>query len=112
MVPVSKLGLELFAIWLGFVCVLGDRRRHIVVQSGFAGMLALFLNYVITQFYFEPRPFVSHPVHLLFPHAADASFPSDHTSGAFALALTVLIRKRRFGWWGYIMLALASRCRA
>ncbi len=108
MVLVSKYGLELFAIWLGFVWVLGDdRRRHIVVQSGFAGMLALFLNYVIAQFYFESRPFVSHSVHLLFPHAADASFPSDHTSGAFALALTVLICKRWSGWWGYSMLALA-----
>ncbi|MFC4770119.1 hypothetical protein [Effusibacillus consociatus] len=99
MILVSKYGLELFAIWLGFVWVLGDDRwRHIVVQSGFAGMLALFLNYVIAQFYFESRPFVSHSVHLLFPHAADASFPSDHTSGAFTLALMVLICKRWSGW--------------
>ncbi|CAM3656103.1 hypothetical protein COLU111180_01470 [Cohnella lubricantis] len=48
MVIVSKYGLELFAIWLGFVWIHGDdRRRHIDVQSGFSGILALFLNYVI-----------------------------------------------------------------
>ncbi|HHY73456.1 MAG TPA: phosphatase PAP2 family protein [Bacillus bacterium] len=30
-------------------------------------------------------------------HAADASFPSDHTTGAFALALAVLFVHRKIG---------------
>lgn len=46
--------------------------------------LAYAFNLLIEQFVFEPRPFVSHKVHLLVAHAADASFPSDHLAWSFA----------------------------
>ena len=42
-------------------------------------------NLLIEQFVFEPRPFVTHKVHLLVGHAADSGFPSDHTAWSFAV---------------------------
>ncbi len=55
----------------------------------------------------RPRPFVADPggVHLFAAHAADASFPSDHATAAFAIATAVLLRDRR---WGTFVLALAA----
>ncbi len=54
-----------------------------------------------------PRPFVAHPdlVHLFAPHAADASFPSDHATAAFAIAVAILLRNRL---WGSVTLAAAA----
>lgn len=62
-----------------------QERRAVVLWVAIACLLAYGLNLAIEQFIFEPRPFVNHKVHLLIPHAADASFPSDHTAWAFAV---------------------------
>ncbi|HEY1390114.1 MAG TPA: phosphatase PAP2 family protein, partial [Ktedonobacterales bacterium] len=62
---------------------------HIVLALAVVGMvIALGINVLLGHLLFEPRPFISHPtlVHKLIAHAADASFPSDHSAAAFALA--------------------------
>lgn len=47
----------------------------------------------------EQRPFTTHPnVHLLVSHPAGASFPSDHATAAFTVALAVgIFRSVRWG---------------
>jgi undecaprenyl-diphosphatase len=80
-------------------------RRAVVLWIAAACLLAFSFNLLVEQFVFEPRPFVTHKVHLLIQHAADDSFPSDHTAWSFAVlgmlvfALLPLIiavwRKRR-----------------
>lgn len=64
--------------------------RHALVTAFFAGVLALVINFIIAHFIWNRnRPFVSlgqGHFHQLIPHAADASFPSDHTSGSFGFA--------------------------
>lgn len=51
------------------------------------------------------RPFITHPhiVHLLVHHAADASFPSDHSAALAAVAVLLAFFERRlaalFGVW-------------
>ncbi len=62
-----------------------QERRSVVLWIGIACLIAYALNLLIEQFLFEPRPFINHHVHLLIAHAADASFPSDHTAWAFAV---------------------------
>jgi undecaprenyl-diphosphatase len=59
--------------------------RSVVLWIGVACFLSYLLNLGIELFVFEPRPFISHHVHLLAPHPADASFPSDHTAWSFAV---------------------------
>jgi undecaprenyl-diphosphatase len=59
--------------------------RVAVLWAAIACLLAYALNLLVESFVFEPRPFVSHKVHLLIAHARDASFPSDHAAWAFAV---------------------------
>jgi undecaprenyl-diphosphatase len=52
------------------------------------------------------RPFVTHAgVHLFSAHAADAGFPSDHATAAFAIGTAIFLRHRA---WGAAVLVLAA----
>jgi undecaprenyl-diphosphatase len=64
--------------------------RNVVLWVGIACILAYALNLLVESFMFEPRPFVSHKVHLLVEHARDGSFPSDHSAWAFAVVGVLL----------------------
>ncbi len=69
--------------------------RNALIIAVFSGVLALLINFIIAHFWYRARPFVSlhqGQFNQLIPHAADSSFPSDHTSGSFAFAS---------GVWGY-----------
>lgn len=67
------------------------KRRSAVLWVAVACVLAYALNLTIEQFVHEPRPFVTHHVHLLVQHVADASFPSDHTAWSFAVVGMLLL---------------------
>ncbi|PGS63652.1 undecaprenyl-diphosphatase [Bacillus cereus] len=95
----------IYAIFLLIMWFNGAKR--IALYTCISGGLALFINYIIALLYFEPRPFVTHHVHVLVQHAADASFPSNHTTGVFALAVAVLLRKNLFGY-GMLLLAVVT----
>jgi undecaprenyl-diphosphatase len=62
---------------------------------------------VVSRLVDRPRPFVSHPhaVHLFAQHAADAGFPSDHTTAAFAIGIALVLR---FRTWGAVVLVLGT----
>ncbi len=62
-----------------------EERRAIVLWIVFACLLAYAINLTIEQFINEPRPFITHHVHQLISHPADASFPSDHSAWSFAV---------------------------
>ncbi|HET8912926.1 MAG TPA: phosphatase PAP2 family protein [Ktedonobacteraceae bacterium] len=64
---------------------LKQEQRASVLWTAFACLLAYGINLTIEQFIFEPRPFITHHVHVLVSHVADASFPSDHTAWSFAV---------------------------
>ncbi|MCW2983790.1 MAG: phosphatase family protein [Conexibacter sp.] len=94
--------LFLGALVVAFV-VVGGRRgvatRRAVVSAGLSAALALVAAQVISRLVDRPRPFVDHPraVHLFATHAADAGFPSDHATAAFAIAVALLLRSRAWG---------------
>jgi undecaprenyl-diphosphatase len=94
---------------LAFVLVGGHRRRRArraVVAAGVSAGVALALAQVLARVVDRPRPFVAHPaaVHLFTRHAADPGFPSDHATAAFAIAVALLLRDRR---WGAVVLVAA-----
>jgi membrane-associated phospholipid phosphatase len=88
-----------------FVVARGARRA--VVAAGFSAALGLAVAAVLSRLVDRPRPFVAHPasVHLFSAHAADPGFPSDHATAAFAIAVALLVRSRR---WGALALAAAT----
>ena len=81
--------------------------RHGVVAAGFSAALALAVAHVITELWARPRPYEAHPgdAHLFIPGSHDPSFPSDHATAAFAIAVALLLRHRKAG---YIALAFAA----
>ncbi|HEY4097623.1 MAG TPA: phosphatase PAP2 family protein [Baekduia sp.] len=93
-----------------FVVVGGARKaavRRAVVAAGLSAGLGLAVAAVVSRLVDRPRPFVAHPgsIHLFAQHAADPGFPSDHTTAAFAIAVALLLRSRR---WGLVALAAAT----
>jgi len=62
-----------------------QERRATVLWTAVACLVAYAINLLIEQFVFEPRPFVTHKVHVLVSHVADSGFPSDHTAWSFAV---------------------------
>jgi undecaprenyl-diphosphatase len=61
--------------------------------------LGLLVNQLIGQLWFRDRPYVEHPRSLVLFTAPspDASFPSDHATAAFAIAVAVYCFHRRIG---------------
>jgi undecaprenyl-diphosphatase len=76
-------------------------RRHRlvpVVATVVALVVTFLLGLVGAALYAERRPFQAHHVHELIAHAPGQSFPSDHATAAFGLALaTFAFLSRRWG---------------
>ena len=73
--------------------------RHGVVAAGFSALLALGVAQLLADWVSRPRPYVAHAAdaHLFIARSADPSFPSDHATAAFAIAVALLLRHRKAG---------------
>ncbi|HEX7483924.1 MAG TPA: phosphatase PAP2 family protein [Candidatus Saccharimonadales bacterium] len=93
-----------------FVCVayLAYKRqwRQIMIV-GIALAVSFVIRFILSKLFISDRPFVDHTITQLLPHAANQSFPSDHATAAFAIALAILAltRLKKTGW---ILLAIAA----
>ena len=58
----------------------------------------------------RPRPYEAHPgdAHLLLAPSPDPSFPSDHASAAYAIAIAILLRHRKAGILALILATLVA----
>ena len=70
-----------------------NRSRDIVLFGVYAAILGLVINYIIGLVYFHPRPFMIHLGTLLFQYPAETSFPSDHATLMFSIALMLIYFK-------------------
>lgn len=75
--------------------------RRLVLYALLTAAIALGLNQVIGHLWMRPRPFMAHRVTLLIAGSRDSSFPSDHATLGFGLAMPVLLRRRD---WGLVLL--------
>jgi undecaprenyl-diphosphatase len=73
------------------------QRRVGAVTATIALPVALLIGKLISDGVDRTRPFVAHHLRPHIHHAADASFPSDHTTAAFALAVAVFMFDRAVG---------------
>lgn len=85
----------------------GGRGRPAFVAAGLSTALALLVAKVVSDLVARPRPFVADPgsSHVLVNSATDYTFPSDHATAAFAIAVALTTRLPRLG---YPALALAG----
>lgn len=81
--------------------------RRAALAAVLSAGVALVIAKVISELVDRARPFVvdPHGVHLFSGHAADPGFPSDHATGAFAVAMAIYLRNRL---WGGIALVAAA----
>ncbi len=63
------------------------------INAGLSVLLGMLISYVISIFYQHPRPFVENLGTQLIEHAPDSSFPSDHTTFIFSIAVMLLFNK-------------------
>jgi undecaprenyl-diphosphatase len=81
------------------------RIRRAAVAAVLSAGLALLVGHFVAAAVDRARPFVDHPhTHLFLAHTADPGFPSDHATGAFAIAFALVLRDRICG---IVALALA-----
>ena len=85
-VPYLFMAVIAAAFFLGIAS-----KNPVYRKAAFSTFLITAINLVIAfligSIYYVDRPFVHNEVNLLFPHAADASFPSDHATGTMSIAL-------------------------
>jgi undecaprenyl-diphosphatase len=86
--------------------------RNGVVAAGFSALLALGIAHVIADLWARPRPYLAHHgTHLFIPPSGDPSFPSDHATAAFAIAVALFLRHRKAGSIALAMAVLLSVAR-
>ncbi|EEL50670.1 MULTISPECIES: undecaprenyl-diphosphatase [Bacillus cereus group] len=82
--------------------------KKIILYAGISAGITLFINRIIQFFYFKPRPFIVHRIHLLIPSKNNSSFPSKHTALAFAVATSILLRERLIGSIMWVLAVLTG----
>jgi undecaprenyl-diphosphatase len=83
--------------------------RHGAVAAGFSALLALGVAQVVSHLVDRPRPFAAHAdAHLFAPAAHDPSFPSDHATAGFAIAVALFLRNRKLGAVALVVATLMS----
>ncbi|MCD2518004.1 phosphatase PAP2 family protein [Massilia sp. G4R7] len=78
--------LTLVLLWTGG----SGPRREIALRAFLAAVCALTLNNLIGHLWYSPRPFVAEIGHTFLLHAPDSSFPSDHATSIFSVALVLV----------------------
>ena len=75
-------------------------------------LISFALSFFVETFNLSQRPFQTHQVHLLIAHDPGVSLPSDHATGAFALAIAVwLFVSRKWGPYFVFTAAVISFAR-
>ncbi|WGX76933.1 phosphatase PAP2 family protein [Paraclostridium bifermentans] len=82
------LATIIIVIYLIGVFKKDKRVRGLAVDAVIFTALNLVISGILSHIWYAPRPFVENSkTHLLYPHKADSSFPSDHSLASMSIAL-------------------------
>ena len=85
------IGVAAFCLWL-LARPGGNPKWKLVSGSALgAAALGLLVNKIISAEWHRDRPFAHHSAHVWGARKTDASFPSDHASAAFGIAVAVAL---------------------
>ena len=99
----------IFALGLVALFLAGPRLRRAAVSAGLSAGVALIVAHFLAAAIDRHRPFVDHPLaHNFLAHASDPGFPSDHATGAFAIAFALVLRDRVIGIVALVLALLLS----
>ena len=85
--------LVLIALWLTWK----PQNQRGAFLAGAAALIALGIGQFVGYALPRPRPYLAHSVNLLISRSADTSFPSDHATLGFAVAVMLWQYNRRVG---------------
>ena len=109
--PFVFVGLLLLVwFWPGQRAV-RNLRQWAVINATIAAAVALGVNQIIIRLWARPRPFADHHAIMLLTPSHDPSFPSDHSTFAFAVAVALFLAMRRIGVVGLLLAALIAFAR-
>ncbi len=109
--PYLLVGLLLLIWFWPGERVLRNLRQWTVINATIAAAVALGLNQIIIRIWARPRPFVDHHTIMLLTPSTDPSFPSDHATFAFAVAVALFLGLRRVGIVALLLAALIAFAR-
>ena len=69
------------------------KNKNISFYVFYATVLGLIINYIVTIFYFHPRPFMINQGTQLINHSIGTSLPSDHTTILLSIAIMLIYFK-------------------
>lgn len=98
--------LYLLILFLFFLWCYGDLKlKERALKAILLTCVALAIGFIISLFYYHPRPFVMGVGRTIIKHAPNASFPSDHMLIFSTIALSYFFSQRKTA--GIILLILA-----
>lgn len=110
---VTKLGdAGLLWILIGLFFLLQKRHRTLgllIILSLIASLLVT--NGLLKNWIARPRPYTVYPIDLLIDKNPEYSFPSGHTSAAFAAAWMIFMNKKRLGFYTVVLASLMGLSR-
>ena len=101
--------LASWAIYLAMILLVfawvrrGRAVRFALLDATGAALMGLAAAQGITATWYHPRPFEIGLGRQLLDHAAEASFPSDHATLMFSLAIPLLLNAPSRGWGGILL---------
>ncbi|WHZ11719.1 MAG: Undecaprenyl-diphosphatase BcrC, conveys bacitracin resistance [Burkholderiaceae bacterium] len=106
MLVFAKLCAALLVLAVPLYLIVGwlrgsEAQRRRLLEAALALGLGLLIAWVIGALWPRPRPFMVPIGHLLMAHAPNASFPSDHLTGIWSVAFSLLLQRgaRGAGVW-------------
>lgn len=113
MIAISQKVRYLYVLFFLVMWFRNTYNKIVTISAGISAGLTLIINAVIKQFYFKPRPFLQHAVHALppLPPPKNSTFPSKHTTLAFAVSTMVLLYKRLVGCMMMLLAGMAGLSR-
>ncbi|AZS15673.1 undecaprenyl-diphosphatase [Paenibacillus lutimineralis] len=86
----------------------GRENKKMVLVALSAACAAFGIGNVISHFFYRDRPFIQYAFQPLIEHAANASFPSDHSIGSFVIATAIFLYRRKDGTAWLLLAGLIS----
>jgi undecaprenyl-diphosphatase len=94
----AKYLFILFAFTLVFFYLTFQaNQQRMAFLAGVSTLIALGVAQIVAFLVSRPRPYVNHVAHLLIARTNDPSFPSDHATFCFAIAMMIWLHNRKVG---------------
>ncbi len=116
-VALSRFGSFLLLVALCLIWFLHDtaakreRRQRLVLIAAIGTASSLLVNQILIRIWNRSRPFAIQPANLLLPPSHDPSFPSDHATFAFAVAVALFLVSKRVGVPALVLAGLIGLAR-